>query len=58
MTIQYPDTTSLILTTFSYVSHLRCATMLDDESEKTILRFSPCDGHWLFPLYNGMPIVG
>jgi hypothetical protein len=41
MTIQYPDTTSLILTTFSYVSHLRCATTLDDESKKTILRLCP-----------------
>jgi hypothetical protein len=38
MTIQYPDTTSLILSTFSYVSHLRCASTLDDESKKTILR--------------------
>lgn len=31
MTIQYPDNTSLILTSLSSVSHLPCATMLDDE---------------------------
>jgi hypothetical protein len=35
MNLSIPDTASLIFT-FSYVSHLRCATTLDDDSKTTI----------------------
>ena len=35
MNLTIPDTASLIFT-FSYVSHLRCATTLDDDSKTRI----------------------
>lgn len=43
MNFSIPDTTSLIFT-FSYVSHLRCATTLDDDSKTRICVEAPVMG--------------
>ena len=43
MNFSIPDTTSLIFT-FSYVSHLLCATTLDDDSKTRICVKAPVMG--------------